>query len=52
MEARVDTVPQTVTPPRAEGLEFAGTPPLERLGVRERMERSCSSGPSGTAAAC
>ena len=41
MGARVDTVPQTVTPPRiSEGLEFAGTPlPLERLGVRERMEK-------------
>lgn len=39
--APLDTLPQQVTPPRIQpGLEFAGTPlPLERIGVRERMEK-------------
>ena len=38
---RVDSLPQWVTPPRiVEDLEFAGSPlPLERVGVRERMEK-------------
>ena len=38
---QADTLPQVVTPPRiAEGIAFAGTPlPLERVGVRERMEK-------------
>ena len=37
----VDTLPQQVSPPRIQaGLDFAGTPlPLERIGVRERMEK-------------
>ena len=36
-----DTLPQQVSPPRIQaGLDFAGTPlPLERIGVRERMEK-------------
>ena len=36
-----DTLPQVVTPPRiAEDIAFAGNPlPLERVGVRERMEK-------------
>lgn len=39
--APLDTLPQQVTPPCIQpGLEFAGTPlPLERIGVRERMEK-------------
>lgn len=39
--SRVDSLPQWVTPPRiVEDLEFAGSPlPLDRVGVRERMEK-------------
>lgn len=38
---QIDSLPQWVTPPRiVEDLEFAGSPlPLERVGVRERMEK-------------
>ena len=38
---QIDSLPQWVTPPRIlEDLEFAGYPlPLERVGVRERMEK-------------
>ena len=41
MVGQADTLPQIVTPPRiAEGIAFAGTPlPLDRVGVRERMEK-------------
>ena len=37
----LDSIPQHVMPPRIQpGLDFAGTPlPLERIGVRERMEK-------------
>lgn len=39
--SRVDSLPQWVTPPRIiEDLQFAGSPlPLDRVGVRERMEK-------------
>ena len=39
--ASLDSLPQKVSPPRIQsGLDFAGVPlPLERIGVRERMER-------------
>ena len=38
---QIDSLPQWVMPPRiVEDLEFAGCPlPLERVGVRERMEK-------------